>query len=200
MKAHTCKRAFRGQLLAIFGLLLGLALPASASASEPMPFGHACKAENGVRFCPTVALNERVPTWDGVPIDVDVTLPPTGSGPWPTIAALHGWGTKKTEFETFARSLAEHGYAVMTDSHRGWGRSCGSEESREKELPPGSSCALPGSCGSMRPAAARNTAASTFGWTRRAARSCGPRATTGAGTCSSVLKSFPRRKSMAPGI
>ncbi len=141
MRAHTCKRAFRRQLLAIFGLLLALALPASASASEPTPFGHACKAENGVRFCPTVALTERVPTWDGVPIDVDVTLPPTGSGPWPTIAALHGWGTKKTEFEPFAHYLAEHGYAVMTDSHRGWGRSCGTEESREATtMPPGGSC------------------------------------------------------------
>jgi hypothetical protein len=28
----------------------------------------------------------------------------------------------------------------MTDSHRGWARSCGTEESREKELPPGSTC------------------------------------------------------------
>lgn len=141
MKAYTSTRAFRGRLLGILGLLLCLALPASATASEPKPFGHACKAENGVRFCPTVALSERVPTWDGVPIDVDVTLPATGEGPWPTIAALHGWGTKKTEFETFARVLAQKGYAVMTDSHRGWARSCGSEESREKELPPGSSCA-----------------------------------------------------------
>jgi len=137
------RRALHGQLLATLGLLLGIALivlPAVAQAAEPMPFGHGCKAENGVRFCPTVKLSERVPTWDGVPIDVDVTLPATGEGPWPTIAALHGWGTKKTEFEPLAHYLAEHGYAVMTDSHRGWARSCGSEESREKELPPGSSC------------------------------------------------------------
>ena len=144
MRAHTRGRAFRSQLLAAFALLLGVApfaLPGTASAAEPTPFGHACKAENGVRFCPTVALSERVPTWDGVPIDVDVTLPPTGNGPWPAIAALHGWGTKKTEFEPLARSLAEKGYAVVTDSHRGWARSCGTEESREKELPPGSSCA-----------------------------------------------------------
>ena len=148
MRAHRCKRVLRGQLLAVVGLLLGLvllALPTVAAAkqtkTEPKPFGHACKAENGVRFCPTVALSERVPSWDGVPIDVDVTLPPTGNGPWPTIAALHGWGTNKTEFEPLARVLAAKGYAVMTDSHRGWGRSCGTQESREKELPPGSSCA-----------------------------------------------------------
>lgn len=145
MRAHECKRAFRRHLPAALGALLGLillALPGVAAAettTEPKPFGHACRAQEGVRFCPTEKLSERVPTWDGVPIDVDVTLPATGSGPWPTIAALHGWGTKKTEFEPFARYMAEHGYAVMTDSHRGWARSCGSEESREKELPPGSS-------------------------------------------------------------
>ena len=82
-----------------------------------------------------------MPTWDGVPIDADVTLPETGDGPWPTIAMLHGWGTKKTEFE-------DNGFALLrparlcglTYSDRGWGRSCGSEESRDTELPAGSSC------------------------------------------------------------
>src|SRR5262249_37229001 len=39
----------------------------------------------GVRFCPTTSLVARVPMRDGVPIDVDVTLPPTGDGPFPTI-------------------------------------------------------------------------------------------------------------------
>ena len=131
--------------LGVIGVFIALAVlaPSVAAAEvEPKPFGHTCKAQEGVRFCPTEKLSERVPTWDGVPIDVDVTLPATGNGPWPTIAALHGWGTKKTEFEGgIAHYYAEHGYAVMTDSHRGWGRSCGTEESRETELPPGSSCA-----------------------------------------------------------
>jgi hypothetical protein len=30
-----------------------LALPGAAAASEPAPFGHGCKAQDGVRFCPT---------------------------------------------------------------------------------------------------------------------------------------------------
>ena len=148
--ARWWSRIVSGRLLGAFALLLGaalLALPATASArkstGEPEPFGHGCKAQEGVRFCPTVALSERVPTWDGVPIDADVTLPATGDGPWPTIAMLHGWGTKKTEFETNGLSTyyAQHGYAVLTYSDRGWGRSCGSEESRDTELPAGSSCA-----------------------------------------------------------
>ncbi len=129
----------RGPLLAALGLLLVLlfAIPAIAHAEgEPAPFGHACKAENGVRYCPTEALSERVPSWDGTPMDADVTLPATGSGPWPTIAMLHGWGTNKYEYEHngYASTFAKLGYAVLTYSARGWARSCGTEESR-KETP-----------------------------------------------------------------
>jgi predicted acyl esterase len=149
MMGLACSRRFRGRLLGALGVLSAsalLTLPATATArettAEPKPFGHACKAEEGVRFCPTVALSERVPTWDGVPIDADVTLPETGNGPWPTIAMLHGWGSKKTEFEDNGLShyYAQHGYAVLTYSDRGWGRSCGSEESRDTEIPAGASC------------------------------------------------------------
>ena len=71
----------------------------SAAAAEPAPFGHACTAQDGVRFCPTSSLAQRVPTFDGVPLDADVTLPPTGAGPFPTIVMMHGWGGEKTAFE-----------------------------------------------------------------------------------------------------
>jgi predicted acyl esterase len=127
---------------------LALALPGLAAAAkpsgEPKPFGHACKAENGVRFCPTATLAERVPTWDGVPLDVDVTLPASGSGPFPTIVMLHGWGGSKSEFEATTPEgdgnitydynnvyYAEHGFAVVNYTARGWGNSCGTTESRE---------------------------------------------------------------------
>jgi predicted acyl esterase len=146
--------AFRARLLAAFGLLLGLALlasPTMAQAKKPKgelkPFGHACKAENGARFCPTETLAQRVPSFDGVPLDVDVTLPASGTGPFPTIVMMHGWGLLKTEFEASSPAAdgnwyyhdnnlyyAQHGYAVLNYSARGWGRSCGSEESR-KETP-----------------------------------------------------------------
>src|SRR5205823_750181 len=93
---------------------------------------------------PTVSLGERVPTFDGVPLDADVTLPEAGTGPFPAIVMIHGWGGNKTDFEattpegdgntTFDYNniyYAQHGYAVLTYSARGWDRSCGSEESRE---------------------------------------------------------------------
>ena len=133
--------------LPIFACVAALAFATPASAAkpkgEPAPFGHACTAQDGVRFCPTVGLEERVPSFDGVPIDADVTLPASGSGPFPTIVMLHGWGGSKAAFESSSPAgdgnetfdynnvyFAQHGFAVLNYSARGWGRSCGSSESR----------------------------------------------------------------------
>ncbi len=119
-------------------------LATAGAAAEPAPFGHACKAQNGVRFCPTETLAQRVPTFDGVPLDADVTLPAEGAGPFPTIVMLHGWGGSKTSFESTTPAgdgnetfdynnvyYAQHGFAVLNYSARGWGNSCGSPSSRE---------------------------------------------------------------------
>ncbi len=111
---------------------------AGASAAPPAPFGHSCAAQNGVRFCPTTGSAQRVPSFDGVPLDVDVTLPAQGSGPFPTIVMLHGWGGSKSDFEsddpegngstTYHYNntyYARHGYAVVNYTARGFGNSCG---------------------------------------------------------------------------
>ncbi len=137
---------FRGLWPAAIAAAL-LALPAVAGAKvkagESAPFGHACKAQDGVRFCPSETLEQRVPSFDGVPLDTDVTLPASGSGPFPTIVMLHGWGGSKASFESSSAAgdgnetydynnvyYAEHGYAVLNYSARGWGNSCGNPESR----------------------------------------------------------------------
>jgi pimeloyl-ACP methyl ester carboxylesterase len=130
------------KLLALLPALLLLA-PASAEAAPANPFGHACTPQNGVLFCPTSNDAQRVPSWDGVPLDVDVTLPATGNGPFPTIVMLHGWGGNKDSFESATPEgsggatyhfnntyFAQHGYAVITPSARGFGRSCGLMDSR----------------------------------------------------------------------
>ncbi len=133
----------------LVGLLSSLALAPSAIAA-PAPFGHACTAQNGVRFCPTSTLAERVPSWDGLPIDADVTLPTSGNGPWPLVVMLHGFGGNKATFEAdSARGVlnadgklrndtyhynniyfAQRGYAVVNYSHRGFANSCGKLASR----------------------------------------------------------------------
>jgi fermentation-respiration switch protein FrsA (DUF1100 family) len=118
-----------------------LAAPAAAVAQSP--FGHGCVPQHGVRFCPTITLAERVPSWDGIPLDVDVTLPPEGDGPFPTIAMLHGLGGSKTDFEATSAAgagpttfeynnvfFAQRGYLVVNYSARGWGDSCGTPLSR----------------------------------------------------------------------
>src|SRR3954451_2195216 len=96
----TNHRSLAAIAASVAALALAAVLTASASATEPTPFGHACNAQDGVRFCPTQGSPQRVPTWDGVPLDVDVTLPAQGNGPFPTIVMLHGWGGSKTDFES----------------------------------------------------------------------------------------------------
>jgi hypothetical protein len=130
-----------------------LAVPASAAAA-PQPFGHSCTPQNGVRVCPTAEGPPGMTTdgprsFDGTPLDVDVTLPPTGDGPWPTIAMLTLFGQSKQEFQTTSPEgpapdqpeplgiggsilyhyndnfFAKHGYAVVTYTPRGFFGSCG---------------------------------------------------------------------------
>src|ERR1700682_508422 len=131
-------------MLSTFAIGGGLLAVSSWAAAEPAPFGHACKVQTGVRFCPTETLAQRVPSFDNVPLDADVTLPEVGTGPFPTIVMIHGWGGSKTDFESTTPAgngndtfdynniyYAQHGYAVLNYTARGWGRSCGSKESRE---------------------------------------------------------------------
>ncbi|TCJ29439.1 CocE/NonD family hydrolase [Nocardioides jejuensis] len=133
-------RAAAGLLVSTLIAIVAPAATAPASAATPAPFGRSCTPVSGVRFC----TGDRVPSFDGTPIDVDVTLPSTGSGPWPTIVLLHGLGGDKTALEpnapqtsTLAPRIlpltehysnlwyAQHGYAVMAASARGFGNSCG---------------------------------------------------------------------------
>ncbi len=122
---------------------LALAAPSAAAAAPPNPFGHTCTPRSGVLFCPTANDAQRIPSWDGVPLDVDVTLPATGNGPFPVIVMLHGFGGSKTNFESATAAgdggttylynnvaYARRGYAVVNYSARGFGRSCGILASR----------------------------------------------------------------------
>jgi fermentation-respiration switch protein FrsA (DUF1100 family) len=116
-------------------LACAAALAPVAVAAPPVPFGHACVPRDGALFCPGLTDAERVPSFDGVPLDVDVWLPASGDGPFPTIAMLHGFGGSKTDFESGrsaydARTFARAGYAAVLPTARGFGRSCGVADSR----------------------------------------------------------------------
>ena len=63
---------------------------------------HTCVPENGVLFCEGETLDDRIPSFDGAPLDIDVTLPAgydAGDGRLPTLVMLHGYGNDKTDFE-----------------------------------------------------------------------------------------------------
>jgi X-Pro dipeptidyl-peptidase (S15 family)/X-Pro dipeptidyl-peptidase C-terminal non-catalytic domain len=124
----------------------------SAVPTGPKPFGLACHPTEGVRYCPG-DVDHRVATFDGVPLDVNVTLPPkptrahASDGHYPLIVELHGWAGAKLGLDDDAggfneprggqyaflptpRQLAARGFAVLTYSSRGFGDSCGSPPSR----------------------------------------------------------------------
>jgi hypothetical protein len=129
-------------------LAVALLAPTSAAAQGVAdgPFARTCTPANGVRLCPTTTLEQRVRSWDGVPLDVDVTLPPAGAGPqrpYPTIVMEHGYpGTKRsfqatrpegdgrTTYHYNDNFYARRGFMVVTLSARGFGDSCGTPASR----------------------------------------------------------------------
>ena len=85
-----------------------------------------------------------VPSFDGLPLSVDVTIPCDARGPLPFVSMNHGWTDDKTIWEETGRSdtvgsafrpgpnahwnniwFASRGYAVLTYTMRGWHDSCG---------------------------------------------------------------------------
>jgi fermentation-respiration switch protein FrsA (DUF1100 family) len=132
-------------VLLVIGLsAIGFVASSSAATAQTV-FGHQCTAQpDGVRLCPTTDGSagqtvDGVPSFDGVPLDVDVTLPPEGvPGPYPTIVMLHGYGGEKIDFESTDPNgngttsfhynndyFAQQGYAVVNYTARGFGHSCG---------------------------------------------------------------------------
>jgi hypothetical protein len=104
-------------------LLLVLAAAGGAHAAQVASvFGGriACVVRSEVQYCEG-GLGSRVESWDGVPLDVNVTLPPADqSGPFPLIVDLHGWGAGKTGGPQVARAKA--GYVVVSYTARGFGQ------------------------------------------------------------------------------
>jgi predicted acyl esterase len=87
----------------------------------------------GQRHCtgPTGPYNvSTVPSFDGTPIDVTVTLPPAPSGGtdgnYPVVGVFHGYGGQKfAPSSTTVQRWAGQGYAVLSITDRGFWGSCG---------------------------------------------------------------------------
>lgn len=131
------KRSLLGVLAVVAGLItsngcVAHADPGRVFTGGPNPI--TCQAQaDGVRYCKGDA-SHLIPSWDGTPIDVTVTLPPrprTGpDGPYPLLGFFHGWGLAKFDpagtgaGRTMDR-WAREGVAGFTMSDRGFGASCG---------------------------------------------------------------------------
>jgi dienelactone hydrolase len=109
-----------------------LAIVPAAQAEVTSVFDGAvsCTTEaGGVRFCG--GAETTVPTFDGVPIDVNVALPPepaTGpDGDFPLVMVFHGWGGSELGLNSLLR-WTDQGYAAFSMSDRGFGRSCNKDQ------------------------------------------------------------------------
>lgn len=136
MRGSTKRRTrpWLGALCAAAVMMLCAGAQSADAAVVDTALGIPCVPAGGVRLCEGTLVN-RVPSWDGVPLDVTVTLPPADSaGPYPLIVGLHGFGTAKqagfgnppTDFIRYA----QEGYATLIYSARGIALSCGVIPSR----------------------------------------------------------------------
>jgi hypothetical protein len=134
------------RLLLLSGVVLALLLPASASATITSVFGgtvtcttQSAAGEEGQRWCGNTA-GTTVTTWDGVtPIDVAVAFPAaTGSdNDYPVVGIYPPWGsTKVLPSSAAAQRWLKLGYAVFSESNRGWGSSCGGPSKPANTLKP----------------------------------------------------------------
>jgi hypothetical protein len=115
-----------------FGSLPGAKLTATQHVSKDQP---------PVRY---VMYRGVAPSFDGLPMSVDVTIPCDANGPIPLVTMAHGWIDDKTIWEETGRSdtvssefrrgsnhhwnniwFASRGYAVLNYTARGWHDSCG---------------------------------------------------------------------------
>jgi predicted acyl esterase len=135
---------------AIAAVVGGLALASPAAAQEP-PFAD-CPPYGEQRICTAT-----IPSFDGAPLDVDLTLPMHGSGggSHPLIVLLHGFGNDKREWQSLTDEgdradklrwnshwFARHGFYVLTHTARGF-RTNGEPQEYQPQTPTGSSASLP---------------------------------------------------------
>ena len=113
-------------VIAVAGLFASAA-PAQAQGPASVLGVPCVPGQGGTSICQG-SLAARVPSWDGVPLDVDIYLPPDDGQPDPLIVGLHGFGVNKVAAfpdQNYPFLKAQEGYAVMAYSARGLGFSCG---------------------------------------------------------------------------
>jgi hypothetical protein len=135
------------------GAAITLALAPAAHAAAPAfpTTGCAAYPPSGQRVC-----TAQVPSFDGAPLDVDLTLPAPGtSGPHPLIVLLHGFGNDKHEWQSTndtaddgdkwhwnSHWFSKRGYYVVTATARGF-HSRAASQAHQPPTPAGTSASAP---------------------------------------------------------
>lgn len=117
--------------------------PGTVHATGPVatPFGFTgtpITSPDGVSY---TKYSGKAASFDGLPLDADVTIPAGAAGPLPLVVFLHGWSKDKTQYESTTItntttyishwnnvSFAARGYAVLNYTDRGFHQSCGPDE------------------------------------------------------------------------
>jgi hypothetical protein len=146
MSTTVIRRGCRAVLAFVMAVALAATVGATGSAAAASP-GLTCPlGMTGTGYPPPAGgvaytvCTGRVASFDGTPVDTDLTLPAGPRGPLPLMVMLHGWGLSKTDFEASALAgngtntwhwnnawFAAHGYAVLNYTARGFGESCGKD-------------------------------------------------------------------------
>ena len=128
-------------------------LPGAALVAEV----HVSKDRRPVSY---VRWRGTVPSFDGMPLSVDVTIPCGARGPQPTVVMAHGFTDDKTVWEETGKSdtvhsidrpatndrwnniwFASRGYVVLNYTTRGWRDSCGPDTPGHSTAAPAPQCA-----------------------------------------------------------
>jgi len=158
-------------LVAAAALIVAPAAPAAAGLScapGPAPYAslvgavlvpevHASKDPEPVHY---VRWRGTVPSFDGMPLSVDVTVPCGAAAPRPAILMLHGFTDDKTIWQETGKSdtvhsrdrpgsndrwnnvwFASQGYVVVNYTARGWNDSCGPRTPGHSVAAPAPECA-----------------------------------------------------------
>ncbi|MGW2316323.1 alpha/beta fold hydrolase [Streptomyces sp. NPDC001680] len=115
----------RKRLPSVRGVLKGpRRLVAAAAAAVVLVGAGTWTAAVASADTPTVRVSDQVMAVDGVRLDTSF-FTPAGAGRHPAVLLAHGFGGSKNDVRGQAEDLARGGYAVLTWSARGFGRSTG---------------------------------------------------------------------------
>ena len=134
-----------------FVLFLSLAVPAGAQAKAPptldqlaaSKLGMTCSAASSSDHRPVhyMSCSGEIPSFDGIGIDTDLSIPVGATSPLPAVLMLHGWGGDKTDWESTSTAgdgadswhwnnvfFVSNGWVAVNTTARGFQESCGMQD------------------------------------------------------------------------